>query len=252
MADKLNIEQYDLPTPASIGAQETIVGTATEGYVATAVAGVATWAEATGGATLGAEPVQEKYTFTTGNPQTFVVTGTPNGRPELYLNGQFIDFTFWTWDVGTKTATFTEETLEDQSKIVLAYYSNLTGTAIGDAPIDGLTYNRKDGAWVLVKAIPATFRENNTVLFDADYISGINAAARTGNILFDFTGVSLGATTEMRHNDAGAFTFPATAVLMFASADISTTVDNYFMFELVDNTVAAEIVHVFHAIEGGV
>jgi hypothetical protein len=123
---------------------------------------------------------------------------------------------------------------------------------IAEAPIDGLTYNRKDGAWVLVKAIPATFRENNTVLFDGDYISGINAAARTGNILFDFTGVSLGATTEMRHNDAGAFTFPAEAVLMFASADISTTVDNYFMFELVDNTVAAEIVHVFHAIEGGV
>jgi hypothetical protein len=190
--------------------------------------GDATWQDESGGATLGAEPVQEKYTFTTGNPQTFVVTGTPNGRPGLYLNGQFIDFTFWTWNVGTKTATFTEETLEDQSKIVLAYYSNLTGTAI------------------------TTFRENNTVLFDGDYISGINSTARTGNILFDFTGVSLGATTEMRHNDAGAFTFPATAVLMFASADISTTVDNYFMFELVDNTVSSEIVHVFHAIEGGV
>jgi hypothetical protein len=44
MADKLNIEQYDLPTPAEIGAQETIAGTATEGYVATAIGGVATWA----------------------------------------------------------------------------------------------------------------------------------------------------------------------------------------------------------------
>lgn len=100
--------------------------------------------------------------------------------------------------------------------------------------------------------IPATFRENNTVLFDGDYITGINSTSRSGNILFSFTGAELGATTTMSHTDASAFTFPTEAVLMFDSADISTTVANYFMFLMVDNTASSEIVHVFHAIEGGI
>lgn len=97
----------------------------------------------------------------------------------------------------------------------------------------------------------ASHRENNTVLFDDDYVTGINAAARTGNILFDFTGAKLGATTVMRHQGAGAFTFPAEADLMFDSADISTTVPNYFLFTCVKKD-ATQIVLVFHAIEGGV
>jgi hypothetical protein len=120
---------------------------------------------------------------------------------------------------------------------------------IGDAPIDGSAYNRKDGAWALSASV--TFRENNTVLFDGDYVTGINAATRSGNILFDFTGAQLGATTVMSHTDAAAFTFPAEADLMFASADISTTVANYFLFSVV-KTTATQIVQVFHAIEGGV
>ena len=93
-------------------------------------------------------------------------------------------------------------------------------------------------------------RENNTVLFDKNYIIG-NAAARTGNILFDFTGAKLGAETEMRHADASAFTFPAEAMLMFDTADISTTEDNYFLFVLTDKTASSEVVKVFHALEGG-
>jgi hypothetical protein len=96
----------------------------------------------------------------------------------------------------------------------------------------------------------ATERENNTVLFDKNYIIG-NAGARTGNILFDFTGAKLGAWTEMKHLDAGMFTFPAEAVLMFDSDDISTTVNNYFLFVLTKKS-STEIVKVFHAIEGGV
>jgi hypothetical protein len=96
----------------------------------------------------------------------------------------------------------------------------------------------------------ATERANNTVLFDKNYIIG-NAGARTGNILFDFTGAKLGAWTEMKHLDAGMFTFPAEAVLMFDSADISTTDDNYFLFVLTKKS-STEIVKVFHAIEGGV
>ena len=96
----------------------------------------------------------------------------------------------------------------------------------------------------------ALARENNTVLFDNDYVTGIIAAARTGNILFDFTGAKLGATTYMRHQDGSAFTFPAQAVLLFDSADVSTTDANYFCFLLVDKTGAGEEVHVTLAQEG--
>jgi hypothetical protein len=93
-------------------------------------------------------------------------------------------------------------------------------------------------------------RANNTVLFDKNYVIG-NAGARSGNILFDFTGAKLGAETEMRHNTASAFTFPAQAKLMFDVADISTTADNFFLFVLTKKS-STEIVKVFHALEGGV
>lgn len=124
---------------------------------------------------------------------------------------------------------------------------------ISDAPSDGTDYVRKDAAWVTLSATypEATIRENNTVLFDKDYIIG-NAAARSGNILFDFTGAKLGAETEMRHADVAAFTFPATAKFMFDITDVSTTVDNFFLCKLTDKTVGAEVVKVFHALEGGV
>jgi hypothetical protein len=115
------------------------------------------------------------------------------------------------------------------------------------------TFIYTNGRWRLLDADKypeAVERENNTVLFDKNYIIG-NAAARTGNILFDFTGAKLGAWTEMRHADASAFTFPAEAKLMFDSADISTTDDNFFLFVLTKKS-STEIVKVFHAIEGGV
>jgi hypothetical protein len=122
-----------------------------------------------------------------------------------------------------------------------------------DTPLDGQTliYNSTNGLFENDFAYPeAVERENNTVLFDKNYIIG-NAAARTGNILFDFTGAKLGAWTEMRHADASAFTFPAEAKLMFDSADISTTDDNFFLFVLTKKS-STQIVKVFHAIEGGV
>jgi hypothetical protein len=115
------------------------------------------------------------------------------------------------------------------------------------------TFIYTNGRWRLLDADKypeAVERENNTVLFDKNYIIG-NAGARTGNILFDFTGAKLGAWTEMKHLDAGMFTFPAEAVLMFDSDDISTTDDNYFLFVLTKKS-STEIVKVFHAIEGGV
>lgn len=93
-------------------------------------------------------------------------------------------------------------------------------------------------------------RASNTILFDQDYIIG-NSGARSGNILFDFTGAKLGAETEMRHADASAFTFPTEAILMFKPGDISTTDDNYFLFVLTKKS-SPQIVKVFHALEGGV
>jgi hypothetical protein len=96
----------------------------------------------------------------------------------------------------------------------------------------------------------ATVRENNTVLFDNDYIIG-NASARSGNVLFDFTGAQLGAKTLMRHQDASAFTFPAQARRLFDAAIISTTAANYFEFKLVDATPGAEVVEVKYWLENG-
>jgi hypothetical protein len=202
-----------------------------------------------GGGLLGAEPVEEKFTYTSPAAQDFVVAGTPNGRPEIFVNSAYLDWTFWTWNAGTKTASISGVTLPETSKVVIKYYSNLSGTAVGS--VTGLGVNNTDPVNPVIGYQPATHRENNTVLFDNDYVTGINAAARSGNILFDFTGAQLGACTVMRHQTASAFTFPTEADLMFATADISTTVANYFMFVCV-KTDSPRIVHVFHAIEGGV
>ena len=118
----------------------------------------------------------------------------------------------------------------------------VNNAAYGAAPNAVATYNsRVAGEW--------QERESNTVLFDQKYIIG-NADARTGNILFDFTGAKLGAETQMRHADASAFEFPDEAMLMFDKEDISTTEDNYFLFVLTKKS-SPQIVKVFHALEGG-
>gem|GEM_PF-4038706 len=93
-------------------------------------------------------------------------------------------------------------------------------------------------------------RESSVVLFDVDYISGIDTTAITGNITFDFTDAKRGTTTYMKHIDACAFTFGSEAVLMFNPVNISTTVPNFFCFILLDKTVGEEIVHVSLEQEG--
>ena len=93
-------------------------------------------------------------------------------------------------------------------------------------------------------------RESTVVLFDQDYISGIDGAAITGNITFDFTDAKRGTTTYMKHIDASAFTFGSEAVLMFNPVNISTTVPNFFCFILLDKTIGSEIVHVSLEQEG--
>lgn len=97
-------------------------------------------------------------------------------------------------------------------------------------------------------AIP-THREDNAVLFDRPHFTGIKAAARTGDITFDFTDAEEGMWTEMRHADASAFDFDddggtITINLLFDVLDIETASDNYFLFTLIDKTVGAEIIQV--------
>jgi hypothetical protein len=85
----------------------------------------------------------------------------------------------------------------------------------------------------------AVERENNTVLFDKDYVIG-NATARTGNILFDFTGAKLMGTTMMLHNSGTAPTFPAQAVKLGGEYELSA--NNYIYFQLTRKTASSEIV----------
>jgi hypothetical protein len=73
----------------------------------------------------------------------------------------------------------------------------------------------------------AVERENNTVIFDKDYVIG-NAGARTGNILFDFTGARLMSVTRMIHNDGTEPTFPAESVIIGGEYELS--VNNYIYF----------------------
>lgn len=199
-------------------------------------------------ATIGAEAAVDEFVYTSPNPQTFTAVGSPNGRPDLYVNGQFADWSLWTWDTLTKTATFTGDTIPNASEITLKYYINLTGNAVGS--VTGPWVDNTNPVNPIIGYQEAEERASNTVLFDKNYVIG-NAAARTGNILFDFTGAKLGAWTEMKHQSASAFTFPSTALLMFDSADISTTVANYFLFVLTKKS-STEVVKVFHALEGGV
>jgi hypothetical protein len=85
----------------------------------------------------------------------------------------------------------------------------------------------------------AVERENNTILFDKDYVIG-NAAARTGNILFDFTGAKLMSTTMMLHNHSSIPTFPAQSVIIGGFYEIN--VNNYIYFQLTRKTSGSEIV----------
>jgi len=103
---------------------------------------------------------------------------------------------------------------------------------------------------VVISTPEPTHRENNTVLFDADYITGVNASPRSGNILFDFTGAKRGATTLMYHQDASAYTMPSEAKKNFKNADVSTTKVNKYMFTLVKAT-SPQIVEVTLVWEGG-
>lgn len=85
----------------------------------------------------------------------------------------------------------------------------------------------------------AVERENNTVLFDKDYVIG-NATARTGNVIFDFTGAKLMATTMMLHNHSSAPTFPAQAVRLGGGYILNQ--NNYIYFQLTRKTASSEIV----------
>ena len=92
-------------------------------------------------------------------------------------------------------------------------------------------------------------RASNTVIFDNDYVIG-NAAARTGNILFDFTGAKIGAVTMMKHNDAAAFTIPVEADKI--GGTYVASVDNYIYFNLVKKSATQEVLVTISQGEGAV
>lgn len=83
-------------------------------------------------------------------------------------------------------------------------------------------------------------REDNQLLFDNDYSTGIEAAARTGNITVSFTGAKRGAVTVMRHNDGSAFTYPTENIIV--SGEYVASVDNYLCFILVNKTATSEVI----------
>jgi hypothetical protein len=124
---------------------------------------------------------------------------------------------------------------------------------IGEAPIDGSGYNRKDGAWAvavgsgvasvsgygvnnvdaanpILEFVASTEATGALMSFDKHYVHG-NAAAITGNITFDFTGEKIGATVFMTHNQGTVPTLPAEARLIGGTYTIS--VNNYIAATLI-------------------
>ena len=188
------------------------------------------------------ETIEEKFTWTTG-PTTFTLNEIPDSIPLVFLNTLLLDRTFWLLTDDELTIT---EAIPVDSKIVVYYYQNVSGTGLREAPINGLTYGRRDGGWIEVGegGYPeAEIRESNTVLFDKDYIIG-NAGARTGNILFNFVNAKLGAVTFFKHNNSGAYTWPSEVEpLNWVLTDLdNVTGDVIFTFTLVDKTASSEVV----------
>jgi hypothetical protein len=87
----------------------------------------------------------------------------------------------------------------------------------------------------------ARISESNTILFDWDYIIG-NAAARSGNILANFSGAKLGATFRMRHNSSSVFTMPSSFVVLSGEYELST--DNYIWGVLTSKVPSSEKVEI--------
>ena len=126
-------------------------------------------------------------------------------------------------------------------------------SGIGDAPVDGSAYNRKDAGWVaasvgsgvssvtgygvigtaanpIIEFVASTEATGALMSFDKHYVHG-NAAAITGNITFDFTGEKIGATVFMTHNDGTEPTLPSEAKLIGGTYTIS--INNYIAATLI-------------------
>ena len=90
----------------------------------------------------------------------------------------------------------------------------------------------------------AVHRQNNTVLFDKDYIHDPAEVAQSGNILFDFTGAQIGAQTWMKHDNDGAYTFPSEGETMnFEPTKLAlVTGDVIFVFSCASNEASSEVV----------
>ena len=83
-------------------------------------------------------------------------------------------------------------------------------------------------------------RENNQLLFNKDYSTGIEASARTGNITVSFTGAQRGAVTVMRHNDSSEPSYPSQNIII--TGEYIPSEDNYLFFILVNKSASTEII----------
>jgi len=129
----------------------------------------------------------------------------------------------------------------------LVVIANTSGINTGDQDISGIATNASaiSDINLLLPQFTTVERENNTCLFDKNYIIG-NTTPRSGNILFDFTGAELGATTFMFHDNVGAYTFPAQGVVYdFKIADLAGLVGTVlFAFTLTKSILGSEIVQI--------
>ena len=135
--------------------------------------------------------------------------------------------------IATASTTYEPIRVANQNYVTdaeLVVIGNTSGTNTGDQNLSEFTTSE---------------RENNTVLFDQNYIIG-NTAARTGNILFDFTDAKLGATTFLIHNNTGAYSFPVQGVIYdFDPASLTSIAGNIiFAFTITDITLGSEIVQI--------
>jgi hypothetical protein len=162
--------------------------------------------------------------------------GSSSGLSGCVLRGNngsdFLDISQTRTNLGINTTVNQTDSADKRfvTDANLVVIGNTSGTNTGDQDLSEFTTEE---------------RTSNTCLFNKNYIIG-NLGARTGNILFDFTGVVLGSTTWMYHDNSGAYTFPTEgAIYDFKIADLSTITGNIlFAFTITKTTLGAEVVQI--------
>jgi hypothetical protein len=105
--------------------------------------------------------------------------------------------------------------------------------------LDNIVTDPVTGLVKVVEDLGCEIRENNSVLFDKNYITGCQGTPRTGNITFDFTGAKLGSVTVFCINDSVLPTTPSENVII--SGEFVPDVDNYYLFMIVKTTSTQQV-----------